>query len=163
MGLKASFALALGVAVSGSAPASVLDTNRPGAYPFNDGDVSLWGIHNGAQCTGWCIRTERHQNTIVTYAYGLDGTLMVTDSQDLAKATAVKSTGLIDLILHVPPSDAPAGGTVPPAPVGGNGSVSQSETFHSGGSTWIRTTIFFFINGELVSIEVTLRQFNVER
>lgn len=159
--IKAGFALVLGMALAGSASAAVITADKPGTYPFNDGDVSLWGVHDGVQCTGWCIRTERHHNTIVTYAYGLDGTLMVTDTRDLGASLGVRT--LIDLQLRVP-DDAPTGGTVPPAPVGGTGSVSQSETYTGGGgTTWIRTTIFYFVNGQLVSIEVTLRQFNVER
>lgn len=154
---------AAGLALSAGTSAAILTSHQPGTHPFASGDVLLWGAHDGGQCIGLCIRTERHGNSIMTYVYGSNGELFVADTFDLSDDKGIRNRQPIPLSVYVSEDDQTAGSPAPPPPVGGTGSVSQTQSWTSGGTVWIRTTTFYFINGNLVDIKVEIRQFNVER
>lgn len=146
-----------GLVASAIVGAATLDASRPGPRSFEDGDTLLWGKHDGARCTGLCIRTERRGNTLVTDVHGSDGALAKTDTHALvaggrapiALSTFVSSNTAFD-----------DGSTAPPA-ADESGNVSQSQPYTSGKTNWVQTTTFRYLRGALKDVEVTFVQYTV--
>lgn len=140
--------------IAGSVAWAASKSEHVGRELFADGAISLWGVNDGTQCTGLCIRTERRQTTLLTFVYDEAGRLVDTSSYDLAGDLPSKEAGS-SLVLYrwIPEagtdvlSDLP-----PPAPPGGTGVVTRNETYTSEGRTWVTTTYFHYLNNVLKNV-----------
>ncbi|ANB16420.1 hypothetical protein [Dokdonella koreensis] len=137
--------------------AATLDSSKPGSRPFDDGDTLLWGLHDGARCTGLCIRTERQGNVIVTHVHGADGELVKTDTHALIKGRGQP----IPLSTFVSATGTPGDGSASPPSAGASGSVSQSQPYTSGKTHWMQTTTFHYVKGALRDVKVEYVQYTV--